>query len=176
MAIEQVQGVVSTGPDLEAARARILEAVRDAAAPADRHTRPGHLTGSAFVVRHDGRAAALLFHRKLRRWLQPGGHADGDTNLAAVALREATEELGIDGLAVHPLPIDLDVHEVRPPGEDPHLHLDVRYLVVAPEGATLVQNHESESLRWVERDELDAFDPDDGLRRLARVAWATFDA
>ena len=96
----------------------------------------------------------MLFHTKLQRWLQPGGHADGDTNLAAVALREAAEEIGVSGLRIDPRPLDLDV----------------RFLVVAPVGSVLAANHESEALRWVRWDELDRYDPDPGLRRLASAA------
>src|SRR5262249_13232578 len=101
-------------------------------------------------------------------WLQPGGHADGDANLALVAWREATEETGIDGLTVSAAPIDVDIHEVRFPDADPHLHLDVRFLVVAPPDAMPDGNHESEALRWVRVDELDGLDADESLCRLAR--------
>lgn len=138
---------------------------------ADRATRPGHLTGSAFVVDATAEHALLLFHTKLQRWLQPGGHADGDMNLAAVALREATEESGMDGLRVWSRPIDLDIHRVAPPKEDAHLHLDVRYLVVAPPDAMPVGNEESQALRWVTPDELADYDVDAGLRRLANSAF-----
>src|SRR5688572_13614039 len=91
---------------------------------------PGHLTGSAFVV-DPARARFLLVHQTTRRkWLQPGGHADGDANLAAVALREATEETGITGLRVVVPPIDIDVHLVEPPHEPAHHHYDLRFLVI----------------------------------------------
>jgi 8-oxo-dGTP pyrophosphatase MutT (NUDIX family) len=133
---------------------------------------PGHFTGSALVVDAAGERTLVLFHRKLQRWLQPGGHADGDGNLPAVALREATEETGIPGLLVDPVPIDLDIHEVAPPGEPVHLHLDVRFLVVAPPGAVEQGNHESEALRWVRPDALVDLGVDPGTRRLARAGFA----
>jgi 8-oxo-dGTP pyrophosphatase MutT (NUDIX family) len=131
---------------------------------------PGHLTGSALVLEPVAERILLLHHRKLQKWLQPGGHADGDANLAAVALREATEETGIEHLKVVVPAIHLDVHRVEPPREPPHLHYDVRFLVLAPEGAVAVGNHESTALRWVSLDELDALTDEPGLRTLARRA------
>lgn len=139
----------------------------------DRRTAPGHLTGSALVVDADGERVLLMLHTKLRRWLQPGGHADGDHQLAGVALREATEETGIEGLRVLVPAIDVDIHAVDH-GDDlgEHLHLDVRFVVVAPPGAVERGNHESLGLRWVGWDELpDAVD-EEGILRLARSARA----
>ena len=131
-----------------------------------------HLTGSALVVNHDASQVLLLHHTKLQRWLQPGGHADGEGNLAATALKEAAEETGIEGLRIAVPALDLDVHEVAPPKEGPHLHMDVRYLVVAPPGALPQGNHESTALRWVDPADLDAYEPDPGLRRLIAVGLA----
>lgn len=134
-----------------------------------RTCRPGHLTGSALVVDAVGTNTLLLLHAKLGRWLQPGGHADGDANLAAVALREATEETGIDGLRIWPQPLHLDIHQVDPPGEDAHLHYDVRFLVRAPTGAQPQANHESRGLRWVPLHGLADFGCDSGLVRLGEI-------
>ncbi len=126
----------------------------------------GHLTGSAFVVDAERRRTLLLFHTKLQMWLQPGGHADGDGDLARVALREATEETGIAGLVVADRAFDLDIHEVDPPKEPAHLHHDVRYVVTAPPGAQPVGNHESQALRWVPLEEVATLTPDQGILRM----------
>lgn len=141
---------------------------------AHRSNAEGHLTGSALVVDAAGERTLLMLHRKLGRWFQPGGHADGDTNLPAVALREAQEETGIHDLTVVIPAIDVDVHRVEPPKEAPHLHLDTRYLVLAPAGAAEQANEESLALRWVTADELEELDPpvDESTRRLVHRGLA----
>ena len=169
IARQLLQAAVGAGFDQD--RQRILELIDLHEDIAVRTCRPGHLTGSAFVVDPSRMTCLLLFHTKLQRWLQPGGHADGDTNLAHVALREAEEETGISGLQVVVPAIDIDIHQVDPPKEDAHLHLDVRYLVIAPAGSEPKGNHESQALRWVTATELEAFDVDDGLRRMAKAGF-----
>jgi 8-oxo-dGTP pyrophosphatase MutT (NUDIX family) len=82
----------------------------------ERSCLPGHVTASAWVLSPDGKRFLLTHHRKLHRWLQLGGHADGDADVAAVALREAREESGLAELrfawaADAPVPIDLDVSD-----------------------------------------------------------------
>ena len=167
---------------LDTEEARDLERIRDFvrrhADPFDRRIAEGHLTGSALVVSAGGDRVLLVHHRKLDRWLQPGGHADpGETSGETVALREAREETGIEGLALHPeapRPLDLDVHPIPArPGEPAHDHLDLRYLVVAPEGASAVRSAEETSdLRWLAWDELEALGLDPGLRRALRKVRA----
>ena len=155
-------------PAEEANRGRLLELVDTDELAADRRNRPGHLTGSGLVVDRSRSAALLMLHAKLGRWFQPGGHADGNTNLAAVALQEATEETGIGGLAVVAPAIDVDVHRVEPPGEDAHRHFDLRFLILAPDGAVEHANHESRALRWVTPAQIHRLHPpvDDSTRRL----------
>ncbi len=159
-------------PDQRAARAEMRRLLCERPDPLDRGERPGHLTGSALVVDASRSRLLVLLHTKLGIWVQPGGHADGDANLAAVALGEATEETGIEGLRIWPVAVDLDVHRVDPPAEDPHFHHDVRFLVLAPEGAELAPNHESRDQRWVTPGELPGLGADHGLARLARRGMA----
>jgi 8-oxo-dGTP pyrophosphatase MutT (NUDIX family) len=137
-----------------------------------RSCQEGHFTGSAMVVEQGTGRVLLLFHTKLRKWLQPGGHTDGEAVMASTALREATEETGIESLRVFTAPIDLDIHEVRPPSEPPHLHHDIRFLVLAPRGSLPVGNHESESLRWFTPDEAAELDVDESVVRLIRSGLA----
>lgn len=138
----------------------------------ERSAKPGHLTGSAMVVDHDVTHVLLLLHAKLNRWLQPGGHADGEANLARVALLEAMEETGIEGLEIVDPAIDLDIHNVAAPGEEQILHYDVRFLVFAPPSAQPVGNHESIDIRWVPLDELDEYDLDAGHHRMISAGIA----
>lgn len=150
---------------------RILEFLGRHRDPFDRRISEGHLTGSALVASDTGDRVLLLRHLKLRRWLQPGGHADaGEMTGEQVALREASEETGICGLVLHPSaprPLDVDVHEIPAAGGEPaHQHLDLRYLVLAPEGASLRPKvAETDGLRWFGWEELPSLDLDHGLRR-----------
>lgn len=160
----------------DAERRRVLDLLDEhGRALADRSTLPGHLTGSALVVDHAGERVLVLFHRKLQRWLQPGGHADGDHELAGVALREASEETGIPDLRVLVPAVDVDVHEIPARGDQPaHLHLDLRFVVVAPPEAVVRGNHESEALRWVTPEQLAELADEPGLVRLARCGLAAY--
>ena len=150
---------------------RILAFVARHAKPFDRAIPEGHLTGSALVVGASGRRTLLLFHHKLARWVQPGGHADtADDSGEAVALREATEETGIRGLRLHasaPRPLDVDIHPIPERENEPaHEHLDLRYLVVAPDDAPLAPGAgESRLLRWFAWEELAELGLDRGLLR-----------
>lgn len=130
----------------------------------------GHFTGSAWLVSADGQRTLLMHHRKLDRWLQPGGHADGDADLARVALREACEETGVPGLSVTPGVFDIDRHRIPARGNEPaHWHYDVRFVVRADADERFVINAESHALAWRGVDAV-ANDAtlDGSLRRMAR--------
>lgn len=129
----------------------------------------GHFTASSWLVSRDGRRTLLTHHRKLGRWLQLGGHADGDEDLAQVALREAEEESGLRGLRVEPEIFDLDRHWIPERNEVPgHWHHDVRFVVHAGDDDSFVVSEESLDLAWRDIAEVAAdgsMDP--SLRRMA---------
>ena len=129
----------------------------------------GHFTGSAWLVSADGSRVLLTHHRKLDRWLQLGGHADGDGDLAAVALREAEEESGLSGLSVEPQPFDLDRHFIPARGNEAgHWHYDVRFVVRASDNESFVASEESHALAWREIAVIAAdAEADQSLRRMA---------
>lgn len=109
----------------------------------------GHFTGSAWLVSADGARVLLTHHRKLGRWLQLGGHADGDRNLARVALREAEEESGLRDLCVESMTFDLDAHIIAARGNEPeHWHYDVRFVVRAVGSEAFTVSEESLALAW----------------------------
>ncbi len=160
--------------------ARIVEFVKANESPFDRSIAAGHLTASALVLSASGARVLLLHHRKLSRWLQPGGHAEpGEAEGLAVARREVREETGLSDVALHPRApglFDVDVHEIPARKDEPaHLHLDLRYLLLAPEGAAVErQLEEASALRWFGWDELAPLDLDHGLRRALGKARALF--
>lgn len=141
--------------------------------PFQRSRLAGHFTGSAWLVSADGQRVLLTHHRKLGRWLQLGGHADGDRDLAAVALREAQEESGLPGLSLQALvPFDLDRHWIPGRGDVPgHWHYDVRYVVRAGTDERFLVSAESLDLAWRAIDAIAAdAQADPSLRRMA-LRW-----
>lgn len=160
------------GPEDAEARERILAFVDLHPDALLRTCLAGHLTASALLLDGEGRRCLLHHHAKLDRWLQFGGHADGQGDLLAVARRETEEESGILPHRIGPEPVDLDVHVIPARGDEPeHLHLDVRFLAHAPAGARAVCSEESRELAWFEPRQALELAGEDSLARLVRRAF-----
>ncbi|MBK8267627.1 MAG: NUDIX hydrolase [Planctomycetes bacterium] len=132
----------------------------------------GHITGSGWLMDHTGQRVLLTHHAKLNKWLQLGGHADGDSNVLRVALREAAEESGLnDIIAVSDEIFDLDVHPIPARGGEPeHFHYDVRFLLQATGDDRHVRTDESHELRWFTAAELADFTVGRSVHRM-REKW-----
>ncbi|MCZ4611850.1 NUDIX hydrolase [Streptomyces sp. Lzd4kr] len=128
----------------------------------------GHITASALVIDPSRGRVLLTLHKKLRMWLQMGGHCEpADETLAAAALREATEESGVTGLSLLPGgPVRLDRHHTPCAW-----HLDVQYAALAPAGAVEAISDESLDLRWFAYDEV-ADVADESVLRLLEATRA----
>lgn len=114
-----------------------------------REHEPGHVTASSLVLTDDGAQVLLTLHPKVGRWIQLGGHCEsGDGTVVDAALREATEESGIDGLRIDPVLLSAHTHPITCSFGTPTRHLDLRFLVRAPVGAQPVRSHESDDLRY----------------------------
>jgi 8-oxo-dGTP pyrophosphatase MutT (NUDIX family) len=138
---------------------------------------PGHITGSAFVVSSDFSKVLFTYHAKLKKWLQLGGHCDGDYLIHNAALREAKEESGLLNLKFldllnfpkiyidnnlegksHPVPFDIDIHTIPERFHEPaHKHYDIRYLIVANENEDIIISEESLDLKWISIQEVSLY-------------------
>lgn len=132
----------------------LLQARPDAC---DRECAPGHITASAVVLDSTTEHVLLTLHPRVGRWLQLGGHCEPeDSTLHGAALREATEESGMDGLQIDRQPVHLDLHPITCSLGAPTRHFDVRFVVRTPEGARPARSAESLDLRWWPVDALPA--------------------
>jgi len=137
-----------------------------------RDCRPDHLTASTVVLSPDGSQVLLTLHAKAQQWFQFGGHCEpDDETLAGAALREATEESGLSGLRLDPVPVQLSEHAVPfcGPTGDVH-HLDVRFVAVAPADSAYAVSDESLDVRWWPADAMP--DPQADMVELVALARA----
>jgi len=156
-------------PELAGVAERML-VLLDSARPFERSQfEPGHFTASAFVLSPDRQHLLLIFHNKLRRWLQPGGHVEpSDLSLDQAARREVVEETGVRDLT--PLGdgiFDLDIHDIPArPTEAQHQHFDVRFAYLAGSDA-LQASAEVDGARWVPLEEVAALNAEESILRPA---------
>ena len=155
--VELLESYVSWDDKEEKHRQQILDVVR--ASPSWWHRRhvPGHVTASGFVTDPSLSLLLLHHHRKLDRWLQLGGHDDGEQDPRRAVLREVREESGLAEFSFYGEGgiFDLDVHTIPNSKKmEAHLHLDCRFLLVADPNAALSRSHsESKDLKWFPLDE-----------------------
>lgn len=167
-AIERLEDYLRRSPDERATVERYLDFVRREPRCFERDCWAGHVTGSAWLVDRTGTRVLLTHHRKLDRWLQLGGHSDGDHDSLRVACREAQEESGLDVVPISVELFDVDIHMIPPRGNDPeHLHYDARFLLTTRDDAFRV-SEESTALRWVKIDELARLTTEPSMLRMAR--------
>lgn len=186
--IQSLELYASQHPAERGVAQRIVRLVEDHADCFLRTCRPGHITGAAWVMSSDHSRVALVHHRKLGRWLQPGGHADGDGDIVHVAWKEATEETGLTDLTLVDtggtlVPLDIDVHEIPARYdnegnliEDAHEHHDIRFLFVAgpqaSDDTSLQVSHESHAVEWFDHPGLRALTDEPSVLRLLDKAAA----
>ncbi len=134
----------------------------------ERRNKSGHLTGSAWIVNKSYTRVVLVLHGKLNVWIQPGGHADGNSDLIAVAQMEAHEETGLTSLKLLSNNIfDISIHQIPAFGIEPeHHHYDIRYLFKSDLNEPLICSSESHSLSWVKLDEIEQNNSSESILRM----------
>ena len=134
----------------------------------------GHITGSAWIVDPTRSAVLLVYHGKLHRWLQPGGHCEAGETALEAAVREAQEETGVTAVQTLSADIfDIDVHPIPARKAEPeHLHYDVRYVFQAPRESELLVSPESREVRWVDLGDVERFNPEPSVIRMVQKTAA----
>jgi 8-oxo-dGTP pyrophosphatase MutT (NUDIX family) len=134
----------------------------------DRSLLIGHVTASAWVINQDGASVLLLHHLKLDKWMQPGGHCDGDPNTLNVAQKECFEETGIQTLPATTQIFDIDIHEIPQRKEIPaHLHFDVRYLMRPLPGSRITASEtETNQVIWAPLKEIPNYSREKSILRM----------
>lgn len=140
---------------------------------------PGHITASGWVVHPESDSVLLTHHRKLDKWLQLGGHVDGEEDLLAAARREILEESGLADLCdaqTGEVLFDMDIHAIPAHGSEPaHEHFDVRFAFVATERRPPVVSDESHDVAWVPLSELERYTTEESMLRM-RTKWREVDS
>ncbi len=168
LALLRAHAALALDPHEAAMTAEVIRFVENHANCFLRSCLPGHLTGSAWIVSPDRTRTLLTHHHKLDKWLQLGGHADGEADIASVALREAREESGLTRLTlVSAAPFDVDRHWIpERKGEPGHYHHDLRFVIEANPDEPLVISNESKDLAWVEIERVTALNPEESMARM----------
>ena len=169
--LKLLKNYASRCPDEAITTDTFTQFVRDHEQCFSRETLKGHVTGSAWIVDQTKGKCLLIHHRKLQRWLQPGGHADGCPDIEYVARKEAEEETGLKQLQLwQPDIFDLDIHLIPERGMTPeHYHFDVRFIYQGSTKDTLSLSPETNDVAWWDLDEaLHLVSENDSITRMIR--------
>ena len=135
----------------------------------------GHVTGSSWITDESGTKVVLVFHRKLQKWVQPGGHCEDESDVLSVAIREAREETGLNVWSHDNAIFDVDAHEIPEYWNTPaHVHYDVRFLLRASAAQTPIVSEESRAVRWVSLDEAQKLSGEDSIARMIEKTHLRF--
>ena len=174
--LEQLDRYVASDSHEESMRQRLRDFVASEEQCFERSLLSGHITGSAFVLDLERTHTLLHHHRRLDKWLQLGGHADGEADVLNVAMREAREESGLTEVRpVTPEIFDIDIHAIPARGAVPeHFHYDVRYLLEADRTHVLGITPESKAVAWVPLGGVAELTREESMLRMVRKALEMF--
>ncbi len=154
----------------ETMRKKIIQFIEDYDDCFERTQLIGHITASALIVNKQKTHTLMTHHEKLEKWLQLGGHSDGDSNTLNVALREAFEESGLK--TIKPISeeiFDVDVHEIPARKQEPaHFHYDIRFLFEAEDTEGLCITTESKDLQWIPLEHIEKYTTEESVLRMVR--------
>ena len=145
----------------EVDRKIMLDYINDFENVLTRQNEYGHFTSSAFVINKERTKILMIYHKIYNSWAWVGGHADGDSDLLFVAMKEAKEETGIKNVApisndIYSLEIiNVNGHEKRGKYVGSHVHLNVTYLLEADENEKIhIKEDENSGVKWVPINEI----------------------
>lgn len=167
--IELLHDYQTSYPSESSTVQRYIEFIKNHADCFERTQLLGHVTGSAWLVNSTGTHVLLTHHRKLNKWLQLGGHADGHTNALEVAIKEAREESGIQTIkALDTGLFDIDIHEIPARNSEPaHYHYDARFALQVCGDDTYTVSDESHALEWIKISQLAERTDESSMLRMA---------
>ncbi len=168
--LSQILRYASRYPDETSISRRFITFIQKNPDCFKRELTSGHITGSAWIVDGDRKQVLLTHHRKLNKWLQLGGHADGETDVLSVALREGYEESGLNQLIPFQHEIfDLDIHLIpKYKNTEAHYHFDVRFALKADSSEQFKVSEESHDLSWIKINALEEVTTETSMIRMKK--------
>lgn len=168
--LEKLYSYSTNDPYEETMRKKIIRFIKDYDDCFERTLLIGHITASALIVNKQKTHTLMTHHEKLGKWLQLGGHSDGDSNALNVAMREALEESGLK--TIKPISeeiFDVDVHEIPARKLEPaHFHYDIRFLFEADDTEGLCMTNESKDLQWIPLEHIERYTTEESVLRMVR--------